>query len=332
MSDYDMSIHSNPDAAAWARFFMETAQKNGWRIEGPDEATMLGWFANAMCAALDARAAPPAPRETCDDHRPDGPDPHPNCRCVEIDRLCSAAAAPPRESGGRLCARCKLGREGDPLNADFHCSTCYREMEMRARESGGGGFDKRAADALAREVQKLIDRKVIDSRSMAADALLDYVDPGPNESVPGKLAESGGGTGDGREAGFREGVARSLRIVNAMKQRNALAKDRAAVAGRENAASHRQSDIETCEQIEEQIRSLSPSPRQPTGEDRRERVVEAARVLDASARKHEEHGQNFPAFWIRDELDALRAALRSLSPAGDTNTSSPETGPENGGK
>jgi hypothetical protein len=51
-------------------------------------------------------------------------------------------------------------------------------------------FDKRAADALAREVQNLIDRKVIDSRSPAADALLDYVDPGPNESVPGKLAAS----------------------------------------------------------------------------------------------------------------------------------------------
>jgi hypothetical protein len=49
-------------------------------------------------------------------------------------------------------------------------------------------FDKRAADALACEVQKLIDRKVIDARSPAADALLDYVDPGPNESVPAKLA------------------------------------------------------------------------------------------------------------------------------------------------
>jgi hypothetical protein len=57
--NYDMSIHSNPDAAAWARFFMETAQKNGWRIEGPDEATMLGWFANAMMAMHDHLRAPP---------------------------------------------------------------------------------------------------------------------------------------------------------------------------------------------------------------------------------------------------------------------------------
>jgi hypothetical protein len=51
-------------------------------------------------------------------------------------------------------------------------------------------FDKRAADVLACEVQRLIERKVIDSRSPAADALLDYVDPGPNESVPELLAAS----------------------------------------------------------------------------------------------------------------------------------------------
>lgn len=37
-------------------------------------------------------------------------------------------------------------------------------------------WDKRAADALAVEVEKLIERKVIDSRSPAADALLDYRD------------------------------------------------------------------------------------------------------------------------------------------------------------
>lgn len=61
-------------------------------------------------------------------------------------------------------------------------------LEARTASAGPHVFDKRAADALAREVQKLIDRKVIDSRSPAADALLDYVDPGPNESVPEKLA------------------------------------------------------------------------------------------------------------------------------------------------
>ena len=38
-------------------------------------------------------------------------------------------------------------------------------------------FDKRAADHLADEVAKLVERKVIDARSPAADALLDYRDP-----------------------------------------------------------------------------------------------------------------------------------------------------------
>lgn len=53
MSDYDMSIHNNPDAAAWARFYVECRDK----YEGPgrfdDEDNMRGWFANAMMAMHD---------------------------------------------------------------------------------------------------------------------------------------------------------------------------------------------------------------------------------------------------------------------------------------
>jgi transcriptional regulator with XRE-family HTH domain len=44
-----------------------------------------------------------------------------------------------------------------------------------------------AADALAREVARLIDLGVIDMRAMAADALMDYLDvgsPGGPETVP----------------------------------------------------------------------------------------------------------------------------------------------------
>jgi len=56
MSDYDRSIHSNPDAAAWAAFFIKT-----WREirsdEPPDEGWMLGWFATAMMPMHDFRAA-----------------------------------------------------------------------------------------------------------------------------------------------------------------------------------------------------------------------------------------------------------------------------------
>lgn len=50
MADYDMSIHRNPDARAWAKFFMETYREN------PDivnESTMTSWFANAMMAMHD---------------------------------------------------------------------------------------------------------------------------------------------------------------------------------------------------------------------------------------------------------------------------------------
>lgn len=46
-----------------------------------------------------------------------------------------------------------------------------------ANEDGMWPLDKRCADALADEVDLLVRKKVIDSRSPAADALLDYRNP-----------------------------------------------------------------------------------------------------------------------------------------------------------
>lgn len=47
-STYDMSIHTNPDAQAWTKFFREC---------NPDcnvaDDVMLGWFANSMMAMHD---------------------------------------------------------------------------------------------------------------------------------------------------------------------------------------------------------------------------------------------------------------------------------------
>ena len=53
MSDYDKSIHNNPDAQAWAKFFISTVEEQSWRIEDIDESLMTGWFANAMMAMHD---------------------------------------------------------------------------------------------------------------------------------------------------------------------------------------------------------------------------------------------------------------------------------------
>ena len=47
MSDYDMSIHTNPDAVAWAKFFCES------NPGVMDEGSMIGWFSNAMMAMHD---------------------------------------------------------------------------------------------------------------------------------------------------------------------------------------------------------------------------------------------------------------------------------------
>jgi len=51
MTEYDMSIHTNPHGVAWAKFFMETMEKNPDIII--DEDLMVGWFCNAMMAMHD---------------------------------------------------------------------------------------------------------------------------------------------------------------------------------------------------------------------------------------------------------------------------------------
>lgn len=48
MSDYDMSIHTNPDATAWVKFFRECNPD----CNVPDD-LMFTWFANAMMAMHD---------------------------------------------------------------------------------------------------------------------------------------------------------------------------------------------------------------------------------------------------------------------------------------
>lgn len=52
MINYDMNIHRNPDAAVWAKFFVETT-KDMDRDTFSNEAYMTTWFANAMMAMHD---------------------------------------------------------------------------------------------------------------------------------------------------------------------------------------------------------------------------------------------------------------------------------------
>ncbi len=59
--DYDMDIHHNPDAQAWAKFFIETT-KDMDREVFRDEGYMITWFSNAMMAMHDSMK----PQETDD--------------------------------------------------------------------------------------------------------------------------------------------------------------------------------------------------------------------------------------------------------------------------
>ena len=51
--DYDMTIHHNTDAQAWAKLFIETT-KDMDRDVFRDEGYMIAWFANAMMAMYDS--------------------------------------------------------------------------------------------------------------------------------------------------------------------------------------------------------------------------------------------------------------------------------------
>ena len=48
MSNYDMTIHTNPDAMAWVKFFRESHPNCN-----VDDDIMIGWFSNAMMAMHD---------------------------------------------------------------------------------------------------------------------------------------------------------------------------------------------------------------------------------------------------------------------------------------
>lgn len=162
-------------------------------------------------------------------------------------------------------------------------------------------FDKRAADALAREVQALIDRKVIDARSPAADALLDYVHPGPTESVPGRL------TPPPSDATFREKLDALLEeardfdeVVLGWPLRPQVEVRRAAVE-----EAHR-AEVERATKLETEAQRLGSE------------IVVAVGAKMAAERERDEYAQRaLAAEAERDRLRRERDHLRGLGPLPD---------------
>jgi hypothetical protein len=81
-----------------------------------------------------------------------------------------------------LCANPESGKHvgaGATWDNDLKASTCWHcaEIVEQLRKRGPVTFDKRCADALADEVDVLVRRRILDARSAAADALLDYRNP-----------------------------------------------------------------------------------------------------------------------------------------------------------
>ena len=105
-------------------------------------------------SALDAAPSRSPEGRACDDHRPDGPDPIPNCRCVEIDRLCNrpnrdAAPVPPIQGAHPISAlsdlrigvapfgRCRLSLWG--LTHDHYQTSACVEWLAAPRAVPGAG-------------------------------------------------------------------------------------------------------------------------------------------------------------------------------------------------
>lgn len=48
MSAYDMSIHTNPSAVAWAKFYTECRNRSPDPATFDDEDNMVGWFSSGV--------------------------------------------------------------------------------------------------------------------------------------------------------------------------------------------------------------------------------------------------------------------------------------------
>lgn len=116
------------------------------------------------------------------------------------------------------------------------------------RTKGAGPWEKRAADRLADEVNVLVRRKIIDARSPAADALLDYRDP-PYTEHSDRMAELERSLEDARAAIvtlvtigdlMRRGIAKGQAAFDNRR-------DRLSVAGGANDGRVQKKDLELVE-------------------------------------------------------------------------------------
>lgn len=105
------------------------------------------------------------------------------------DRVCIRCGAYAEDCACPLGAPVLPAEEIRSLRAELAATLARAEKAERERdaaidalaEKGLSPLARRAADALADEVAVLVRRKVVDSRSPAADALLDYRDPPSTE-------------------------------------------------------------------------------------------------------------------------------------------------------
>lgn len=95
--------------------------KNCPKCEGRGQIVTTGTNSASLYVCLDCGGSGLVRAPPCDDHRPDGPDPYPGCKCAEIDRLCAssrrAALSPPDERLRTALQRIRiLATNGNPMS------------------------------------------------------------------------------------------------------------------------------------------------------------------------------------------------------------------------
>jgi hypothetical protein len=149
-SAYDMSIHSNRDAGAWARAFVQTWGYVYPNQPAPSESWILGWFANAMMAmhdtSIDGRARPAPvdpPRGGCKHLRTETDHGKP-WTCLDCGRIYAGILSkwvdPPAPEPEERCPECAGAGVKERMRSGFVGAS-------KCRACGGTGLAPGKGDA-----------------------------------------------------------------------------------------------------------------------------------------------------------------------------------------
>jgi hypothetical protein len=216
------------------------------------------------------------------------------CLACQIETLTRRAEAAESALSSARGAETRLSGEVAELIRERD-QALRRGTDAAARVLAGQGIDCRGLLDLSRETVDEIAgvlpalagaRRLPECRSVTVCCYCGLDAAGPTEVIEHVAVCAKSPWPTRLSSARRDAIEDCVREVNALKQRNALAGDRAKAAGRDGVAMCRQSDVETCEEVERRLRSLAASLRAEPGPTLRPEVLAFARVMSAKIDGH----------------------------------------------